>query len=75
MYKLKIMEEKENIIDELKKIYPDEKKKKKFVYLDKYEIYKEITDTRLHSLERSLNACYIGIGILAVCIVLIVILK
>jgi hypothetical protein len=69
------MEEKENIIDELKKIYPDEKKKKKFVYLDKYEAYKENADGRLHILERSLNICYVGIGVLAFWLLLITLNK
>ena len=65
------MEKEENIIEELKKIYPSEKKKKKFVYLDKYEAYKEATDARLHSMERSLNVCYVGLGVIAIWLLLI----
>lgn len=69
------MEENENVIEELKKIYPSEKKKKKFVYLDKYETYKESTDAKLHLMERSLNACYIGLAILASWLLLITFMK
>lgn len=47
------------------------KKKKKFVYLDKYEAYKESTDGRIHSLERSLNICYVGLGVLATWLLLL----
>jgi hypothetical protein len=70
------MEENENIIEELKKIYPvKDKPKKKFVYLDKYEAYKDNTDGRLHILERSLNICYVGIGVLAFWLLLITLNK
>lgn len=70
------MEENENIIEELKKIYPvKDKPKKKFVYLDKYDAYKESIDVRLHILERSLNICYVGIGVLAFWLLLITLNK
>lgn len=67
--------EEENVIEELKKIYPSEKKKKKFVYLDKYEVYKESTNGKLHSMERSLNVAYVALGILAVWLLLITLTK
>lgn len=51
------------------------KKKKKFVYLDKYDTYKENTETRLHSMERSLNVCYVGLGVLATWLLLITLTK
>lgn len=41
------------------------KKKKKFVYLDKYETYKELTDDQITALQRSVNFCYVGMGIIA----------
>jgi hypothetical protein len=49
------------------------KKKKKFVYLEKYEAYKEAADARMNSLERSLNVGFVAIGILVVWIILLTI--
>lgn len=40
------------------------KKKKKFVYLDKFETYKEDTDEKIRLMQRSINICYISIGVL-----------
>lgn len=47
------------------------KKKKKFVYLDKYETYKEITDEKIRLMQRSLNICYLGLAVLLAAIILI----
>ncbi len=69
------MEENENVIEGLKKLYPSDKKKKKFVYLDKYDAYKESTDARLHLLERSINGCYISLAILTTLLVIVIITK
>jgi len=69
------MEKEENVIEELKKIYPSAKPKKKFVYLDKYDAYKELTDNKIRLLERSLNGCFIAIAVLALILVVIVINK
>lgn len=47
------------------------KKKKKFVYLDKYEAYKETTDEKIKLMQTSIN---IGYGILAVIVTCLVVL-
>lgn len=66
--KEKIMEETQNQVEGI-----FNKKKKKFVYLDKYELYKEITDAKIRHLERALNAGYVAVGILTVWIILLTI--
>lgn len=66
--KEKIMEETQNQVEGI-----FNKKKKKFVYLDKYELYKEITDAKIGHLERALNAGYVVVGILTVWIILLTI--
>jgi hypothetical protein len=69
------MEKEENIIEELKKIYPSDKKKKKFVYLDKYETYKEHTDDVIKAMQQSINIGYVGMGVLAIWLLLITLTK
>ena len=49
------------------------KKKKKFVYLDKYEAYKESTDDKIRLMQKSINICYVVIGILTIAVVLLAI--
>jgi len=72
----KVMEENENIVEELKKIYSSkDKKKKKFVYLDKYETYKDQTDEKIRLMEKSINLCYILIGGLIAAIIAIALIK
>jgi len=51
------------------------KKKRKYVYLDKYEVYKADTDYRISILERSLNGCYVSMVVLIVWIILLTINK
>lgn len=47
------------------------KKKKKFVYLEKYESYKESTDERIRLMQKSINIGYAIMGILFCLIVLV----
>jgi hypothetical protein len=49
------------------------KKKKKFVYLEKYELFKEETDEKIQSIQKSINISYIVIAalVLAVTIALL----
>jgi len=47
------------------------KKKKKFVYLDKYEAYKETTDDKIKLMQKSINICYAVIGGLAIAVALL----
>lgn len=47
--------------------------KKKFVYLEKYDLYKEGADARMANIERSLNVGFVVMGILVVWIILITI--
>ena len=70
------MEENENVIEELKKIYPNrDKKKKKFVYLDKYQDYVQGVQEVIESLRYNLNICYLLIAGLIVAVVTLAIIK
>jgi hypothetical protein len=44
------------------------KKKKKFVYLEKYDLYKEETDEKIQLLQKSINISYIVIAALIVAV-------
>lgn len=66
----------ENVVEELKKIYPTkDKKKKKFVYLDKYESYVIGTQAEIKSLRESLNKHYIIIVLLSIVVIAVAIIK
>jgi hypothetical protein len=47
------------------------KKKKKFVYLDKFETYKEVTDEKIRLMQRSINICYLALAVQAAAIVIL----
>jgi len=47
------------------------KKKKKFVYLDKFETYKEVTDEKIRLMQKSINISYVITGILVIAVVLL----
>jgi hypothetical protein len=51
------------------------RKKKKFVYLDKYETYKTHTDDRIRLIQKSINMNYILIGLLAIGLLTIILAK
>lgn len=44
------------------------KKKKKFVYLEKYDLYREQTDDKIQLMQRSINISYVIIAALAVAV-------
>jgi hypothetical protein len=44
------------------------KKKKKFVYLEKYDLYKEETDEKIQLMQKSINISYIVIAALIVAV-------
>jgi hypothetical protein len=66
--KIIIMEENQNQVEG-----NYNKKKKKFVYLEKYELFKEETDEKIQSIQKSINISYIVIAalVLAVTIALL----
>ena len=68
MQKIIIMEENQNQVEG-----NYNKKKKKFVYLEKYELFKEETDEKIQSIQKSINISYIVIAalVLAVTIALL----
>lgn len=51
------------------------KKKKKFVYLDKYEAYKESTDEKIRLMQTSINIGYAIMGVLVTCIIVLALVK
>lgn len=63
--KEQIMEETQNQIVE-----NSGRKKKKFVYLDKYEMNKDRIDEKIKFLELSINICYVLIAALSACLII-----
>jgi hypothetical protein len=62
----------DDVLEELKKIYPGkDKPKKKFVYLDKYETYKEEIENKFKAVNNSINTIYILLGVMIVLLTLI----
>ncbi len=63
MQKIIIMEETQNQVEG-----NYNKKKKKFVYLEKYDLYKEETDEKIQLMQKSINISYIVIAALIVAV-------
>lgn len=63
------MEENENLEEGLRKIYPSDKKKKKFVYLDKYEKNRDLVNDQIMSLRTSMRIFYVVIAILGLTLI------
>jgi len=63
------MGENENMEEGLRKIYPSDKKKKKFVYLDKYEKNKDLVNDQIMSLRTSMRIFYVVIAILGLTLI------
>lgn len=51
------------------------KKKKKFVYLDKYETYKEITDEKIRQMSVSINIVYAILGVVVTALITLALVK
>lgn len=48
------------------------KKKKKFVYLEKYEVYKEQTDGKIKQLEKAVNFSYLLMALVWIVLLMII---
>lgn len=51
------------------------KKKKKFVYLDKFETYKEVTDERIRQMSVSINIVYAILGVVVTALIVLALVK
>jgi len=65
-----VMEETQNQVVE-----SSTRKKKKFVYLEKYELYKEQTDEKIRLMQTSINIGYGILGVIITCLVVLALSK
>jgi len=68
------MEESQNQVEEKELTsIAGNKKKKKFVYLEKYENYKDYMHHRVKALEKSISIAYVLLGVVIVWVILLTI--